>query len=470
VISTYVMDRTIRVVSPAQRLFAENLGESVESLPGTRWADLDDAELLRHVARRRPDAFRALYERHRDAVAAYVRDRTSDPAAVDGLVAETFVRTLRRVRAGDGPQDAFLPFVRNVADDLVETHPSEEERSEEEWFDEQRFDERRDVPPPDLGRAVRRLSDRWRRVLWLAEVEGCSPDEMAASLGVDAATAIALTRRARAGLRQAYLLTCLRPETPAACRRTLDRLPAHARAALQPAVAGPVEEHLAGCASCRARSAEYDGLAVDPREPLVPVLLGGGLLGPAVLDLPAGVPASAWRPSVGKPVGTHVARLVGTHVARLGDSRVGSRISGHVRRHLGRPVGLVAAGVAIAMVVVLAGASWIPDRRPERGSAPPAAAGGATAPVGPSATPPSAGPMTTLPRAEAEASRPRTAVVSRRPEQRAPVSAGRKSAVPPGGRTPPAVAPSSGPTPAPSAQPRKVCVGVLVVRLCRAVG
>jgi hypothetical protein len=296
-----------------------------------------------------------------------------------------------------------------------------------------------------LSRAVGRLPVRWQRALWLTEVEGHEPAELAALLGVPEAGAAALARRAREGLRLAYLLVQLRPGMPAECRRTVDRLPAYARTALPLAVAEQVMDHLEACAFCRARSREYAELTEDLRGPLRPVLFGDDIRQPVPVPapMPAPMPASGRAAEVPAP-----------------------------RRR--RPA--VAAGcVAVALVAVasVAVVSLRPDRTPSQGSSPSAAAVGVpSATARPDGSASSA--RSTKAGSRVESATPGSARAGNpRPAQRARVSASRSAAAPGGGGMPPASTvpvPEPEPTIAPSSEPRKVCVGVLVVRLCRGVG
>jgi DNA-directed RNA polymerase specialized sigma24 family protein len=52
--------------------------------------------------------------------------------------------------------------------------------------------------------AMRSLPERWRKVLWYAEVMGQKPRDIAPILGIEPNAVSALLIRARAGLRSAY--------------------------------------------------------------------------------------------------------------------------------------------------------------------------------------------------------------------------------------------------------------------------
>jgi hypothetical protein len=292
-------------------------------------------------------------------------------------------------------------------------------------------------------------------------VERREPEEMAPLLGMDEAAAAALARRAREGLRLAYLLVQLRPGTPAECRETVDRLPAYARRALPPAVAEQVMDHLEACAFCRARSAEFTEPVEDLRGSLWPMLLGS--------DIGQATSASASASVPDRPAEVPAPRRNGR-----GNDRRNGRWSPR-RKHA---AAAACVAVALAAVALIAAVSLRPGRTSSQGS-PPAAAGVPSTTTRAGGSPLAARPTTTLPRVESAA--PGSARADDRLlEQRARASASRASAsrasasrasTAPGGGTPPAsTAPAPAPTTAPSSAPRKVCVGVLVVRLCRGFG
>ncbi|HEY7484857.1 MAG TPA: sigma-70 family RNA polymerase sigma factor [Streptosporangiaceae bacterium] len=408
-----------------------------------RLANLNDAELLVRVRRREPEAFRVLYERHRDAVSRYARQWARGPAEARDFVAETFIRVLALLQDGKGPKQAFRPYaftvVRNVAadhdrDEVVAGHPGNTDQPDQPDQPAERIE--RD----GIHRAFDDLPARWQRVLWLAEVEGCGPADMAAVLGVSDTAAAALATRAREGLRQAYVLGHLGTATPDGCRRTVERLPAYVRTALPPASAQQVNDHLDECASCRARSGEITELDGNLRELLVPLLLGG-----AVADAPGADGPRADGPGAL----SGLAALLSTLWRRLRDL-------------VWNPVGAFAA---ISLVIVVAGGLVSLAVRPTvHESAPPAAAGSpptaseAASPSAPPLTRSPGGPTATPPEAG------RQSHPSARPEHSAMAAvADRDRPTPP---SPPAAEPSPPRSPSPSPTPSAACVTVLILPIC----
>lgn len=58
------------------------------------------------------DAFAQLYQGHLGAVQRYARRLASHDQAADDLVAESFTRTWEQLRAGRGPETAFMGYMR----------------------------------------------------------------------------------------------------------------------------------------------------------------------------------------------------------------------------------------------------------------------------------------------------------------------------------------------------------------------
>src|SRR5439155_18071472 len=98
--------------------------------------------------------------------------------------------------------------------------------------------------------AFRSLPERWRTVLWLSEVEGMAPSEVAPLLGVTANTAAQLAVRARAGLRERFLQQHVGSEVDADCKFATSRLGAYVAGRLTPRDVANVDQHLAGCKPC----------------------------------------------------------------------------------------------------------------------------------------------------------------------------------------------------------------------------
>ncbi|HEY1575309.1 MAG TPA: sigma factor [Pseudonocardiaceae bacterium] len=224
--------------------------------------DAPDAELLRLVRDGHEAAFGELFVRHASAVRGYALRCCADVAEAEDLAAEAFFRVFQAVRRGAGPADNMRAYLLTVVRRLAA-----------EWT-------RRDVPIADdelgrqvdasgvatqasgadlqlIARAFTSLPRRWRAVLWRVEVEGERPAVVARHFGLSANATAALARRARRGLRAAYLQAHLSPTGGAnGCRTVVAKLGGFTAGQVTGVEADRIEQHLAGCPSCRALHAE----------------------------------------------------------------------------------------------------------------------------------------------------------------------------------------------------------------------
>jgi RNA polymerase sigma-70 factor, ECF subfamily len=153
------------------------------------------------------DAFRTFYDRTARSVWAYLSRATGDSRLTEDLLQETYYRLLRAGR--DFEDDAHRRhYLFRIAINLVRDHrrgprldlmkplPEAGERhhpsspSADETTD-------RAARRIDMGRAMSRLTHRERDLLWLAYAQGSSHDEIAAVLGLKAASIKSLLFRAR---------------------------------------------------------------------------------------------------------------------------------------------------------------------------------------------------------------------------------------------------------------------------------
>ncbi|MHB1911573.1 MAG: zf-HC2 domain-containing protein, partial [Acidimicrobiales bacterium] len=170
------------------------------------------------------------------------------------------------------------------------------------------------------------LPERWRSVLWLTEVEDMSAAEVAMLMGVSANNAAQLAVRARAGLRQRFLQAHVREEAEGRCSFTLDRLGAYVGGALAPRDLAKVDQHLAGCASCRAVKEELADLGTTLRRVALPLPLALGALAWKHWRDVSSV-SEAGRRVVGGMVGQRP--LTGVSVGLLGLGIIALGILGH---------------------------------------------------------------------------------------------------------------------------------------------
>lgn len=226
-------------------------------------AHAEDQALLQRLRAGEDAAFGELFSRHCDAVRRLALGLAADRAEAEDLTAEAFFRVLQAIRRGSGPVDNVRGYLLIVA-----------RRVAWEWNGR-----RRDVPVSDeelnhrvgadpdrtnqsternlITRAFTSLPERWRSVLWEVEVEGARPAVVAVNFGLSPNATAALARRARQGLRAAYLQAHLAIDRGSTgCRSVLEKLGAYTAGTIKGVERHKVRAHLATCPSCSAMFAE----------------------------------------------------------------------------------------------------------------------------------------------------------------------------------------------------------------------
>jgi RNA polymerase sigma factor (sigma-70 family) len=233
-----------------------------------------DTDLLAAVRAGDTDAYGTLYQRHSAATRQLAHALARDPSDADDLVAETFAKVFATLRAGRGPLVAFRAYLHTTLRHVC-YHRARRDRRLEFTDDLTRYDEGEPFRDPALdrlertyaARAFRQLPERWRNILWLTEVEGASPAEIAPRLGLTPNAVAVLAHRAREGLRRLYLQQHVAVADHPECRWTGDRMGRHVHGRLAARDASRLHAHLAWCAGCRSRLAEIsevDGVRHRP--------------------------------------------------------------------------------------------------------------------------------------------------------------------------------------------------------------
>ena len=216
-----------------------------------------DRDLLARVREGDDSAYGELFSRHADAIRRFSFRHVREAAEADDLTAEAFFRMLQAIRRGSGPTDHVRTYLLTVA-----------RRVAWEWSGR-----RRDVPVEDeeLGRRVEPVGDnansraehtlitrafsslpeRWRVVLWRVEVEGERPATVAPHFGLSPNAMSALARRAREGLRAAYLQAHLAADDGrSSCAAIRSKLGTYTAGGVQGVEQRRIRAHLDTCSPC----------------------------------------------------------------------------------------------------------------------------------------------------------------------------------------------------------------------------
>ncbi|MFD1541676.1 sigma factor [Nonomuraea guangzhouensis] len=253
-------------------------GESPSPSPSPS-PSLSDADLLHAVRAGDATAYHELHERHVAAARSLARQLVRGEAEVEDVVAESFTKILDLVGRGGGPQAGFRTYLLTVVRRTVHdrTRVANCPVPAGETFDP-------DVPFVDpaligleqslIAKAFLSLPERWRAVLWHTEVEHSPLADVAVLLGLPANGVTELTRRALAGLRQAYLRIRLTAPTRHACRPVLFTMSRYVRGGLARRASKAVDEHVKDCPECRAVLLELTDVNRGLRVIIGPMIAG----------------------------------------------------------------------------------------------------------------------------------------------------------------------------------------------------
>lgn len=149
-------------------------------------------------------AFLALYKRHAGRVRRLVESWVGDPALVDDLCQESWLRAFRGLDAFRGEAE-FSTWIHTIARNVVTSRGRKTQRRTE-LLEESWTPRVTSWPEPvelrlDLRRAVDALPAGMRRVLWLHDVEGWTHADIGVALGVSEGTSKSQLFKARTRLR-----------------------------------------------------------------------------------------------------------------------------------------------------------------------------------------------------------------------------------------------------------------------------
>ncbi len=221
-------------------------------------AVLDDVRLVELARARCRVAFEELYRRHLPAAQRVAR-RFCRPADVDDVVSEAFGQLLGQLDRGRGPHSDLRSYL--LASVRHEAGRRARKAARGFLTDDETVFERanRGDDEPTLGerevvrRAFRSLPERWRTVLWMLEVEGLKPREVATDLDMRPNSVSALAYRARAAFRVAYLeehVSQPARDLPERCRPTRAHLVDFVRRELTLPGRRTVHLHVRECDAC----------------------------------------------------------------------------------------------------------------------------------------------------------------------------------------------------------------------------
>ena len=335
-------------------LRGENHGMRLSKAPISSGLDpRTDGELVRDAALGEQGANEELYRRHAEAAwrVAQAVARNRDDAA--DAVSEAFTRVLQKVASGrlsiEGSLRPYLmTAVRNAAIDNLRRGGRLDLTDSESSFEG-----RSGLPEPQeklfaaldtalIASAFRTLPERWRSILWLTEVEGMEPREVADVMRITPNNAAQLAVRARAALRTRFLQAHVGANVAEGCRDSVEKLGAYVSGKLAARDIAAVDQHLAGCSICTDRAAELEDVGSRLRKIVLPLPL---LFAPKAFD--------ALQTSSLPPM--------------TADDRLGGAFWNDLATRLQKPLaGAAASLVAVGVIAlgILGPSGRLPDARP----------------------------------------------------------------------------------------------------------
>ena len=172
-----------------------------------------ESELIGRVRAGDPEAMAVLYERYRDSGLRFTRSLMAGAQDAEDVFHDGFTKTVGAIRNGHGPTDVFGPYLNTSIRSVAMTfwkksgreRPAPEKDLDPGPVEDPGLETVLSVSEHErVAAAMRSLPERWRTVLWHAEILGKRPREIAPVLGIEANAVSALLIRARTGLRAAY--------------------------------------------------------------------------------------------------------------------------------------------------------------------------------------------------------------------------------------------------------------------------
>lgn len=161
-----------------------------------------------------PHVMALLHVRHWKAAVAFAYTLTGDHNDAEDLAAQSFLKVMSAINSGKGPTGPFRPYLFRAIRSSVADHWR---RRSHEYSVDQLPDTAHEEPGfawveavherERVTKAFSTLPLSWQKVIWHIDVVGLRPRQLAPVLGIGPNAVSALLKRARKGLREAYLRT-----------------------------------------------------------------------------------------------------------------------------------------------------------------------------------------------------------------------------------------------------------------------
>jgi len=233
--------------------------ETATPLRGLSLRSRPDVELVDAAIAGNPSAFAELYRRHHTSVYAFCLSRLLNPTAAEDAAQETFIR-LFSARPGtiEKPLSWLFGVARHVCIDVArraDREPATDLSAQDlpDLFSTEGHVTARD-DAQRIAIALGSLNPRYRTALVMHEMHAQSALDIAKAFKIGLGATYTLLSRARDAFSAAYERTEQMPEP---CRRANALLYRRAADSTTDAENALLEQHLAGCGSCRREARRF---------------------------------------------------------------------------------------------------------------------------------------------------------------------------------------------------------------------
>lgn len=273
-------------------------------------SDLDLVERARDGSQ---DAVVELWVRHFPAALSAARRTARQPRDAEELASDAFANMLGAFASGGGPTGSVRAYLLTSVRNLAVTRSRRASSSEVLSDDVSVFEDgtraladpmSRQTEISMMRQAFAALPRRWQIILWRTAVDHDRNIEIGEDLGITPNAVAALAKRARRGLRQAYLQVHLSTNgVEPGCEPFVRRLPMVAVEGSSPP--DDLAEHLLTCPTCPGRLAELQRVEQQLGSMLLPAVLltSPAFLSPALAGA-ASATGTAGASGVGGATGT----------------------------------------------------------------------------------------------------------------------------------------------------------------------
>ncbi|WP_079726461.1 sigma-70 family RNA polymerase sigma factor [Okibacterium fritillariae] len=256
-----------------------------------KYESASEQELVVYLRTGDTAALAELWKRH--APAGRIAAARFPDHSADDLVSEAFTRILAAVQNGKGPEESFRPYLLTTIKHLgyERTHlplpidPANVEQRLDKVFAGPSVETLalRNAAKNVGIKIFQQLPKRWQEVLWLSEIEGLKPREIAPLLNLKPNAVSALHARARKGMRDAWLRDHLSHSQSPFCESVINQIPGYLRGALTPEREAAINEHLGSCDGCSASLEEARTIASGLLWVLLPMLFTVAGIAPSIV-------------------------------------------------------------------------------------------------------------------------------------------------------------------------------------------